>query len=295
MYAVATGATHEFERHRGRMFGIAYRMLGSASEAEDIVQDAFLRWQKAQPHGIEQPAAWLARVVTNLCINHLGSARVQREEYPGPWLPEPVPSDQLGPLETIQLRESVSFALLHLLERLTPPERAAFVLREAFGYSHRDIANVIGVSEANARQLYSRAKVAAKSRAPGPADPAIWQDLVGKFVTAARSGDLAALESMLVADVAAWSDGGGVVRAARRPVHGAHDVARYLIGIAEKFLDGVEPEILHVNGEPVLAGVTGDRVVGAVFLQLEGERIAAVRSVLNPHKLARIALPLSHS
>lgn len=156
---VTSGTAEEFTAHRPRMFGLAYRLLGSAEEAEDVVQDAYLRWSGADRQAIEHPGAWLARVVTNLCLNRLTSARVQREAYVGPWLPEPVftQDGSLGPLESAEQRDAVSTALLVLLERLTPTERAVYVLREAFDYGHRDIAGVLNLSEANCRQLYRRA------------------------------------------------------------------------------------------------------------------------------------------
>ena len=182
----------EFERQRPRLFGLAYRLLGSAQEAEDVVQDAFIRWHGVDRDTIVVPSAWLAKVVTNLCLNRLTAARAQREHYVGPWLPEPVLTEDetVGPLATVEQRESVSLAMLVLLERLTPAERAVFVLREAFVYSHREIAEIMDLSEANCRQLHHRARrhvEAARSRfAP---DPRQQRALVERFLAAVREGD----------------------------------------------------------------------------------------------------------
>ncbi|TDU79324.1 RNA polymerase sigma-70 factor [Streptomyces sp. KS 21] len=294
----------DFEEHRPRMFGIAYRMLGSAAEAEDTVQDAWLRWSSAGREDIEHPGAWLAKVVTRLCLNRLTSARARREEYVGPWLPEPVLTGDgtLGPLESAEQRDSVSMALLVLLEQLTPVERAVYVLREAFAYGHREIAGLLDLTEANCRQLYRRAaarvaagRTAAPSdgREPRPRfepDPAQWQSLVETFLTAARDGDLARLEGMLSADVRYVADGGGIVGAARRPILGPDKVARFLVGALRKFAAGMPISFAEVNGEPAL-------IVGGTVLQVEIEdgRVREVRSVVNPEKLEFLQRQLSHS
>lgn len=220
--------TDEFEALRPRMFGLAYRLLGSAQDAEDVVQDAFLRWQGADRAAVRNPWAWLAKVVTNLALNRLSSARVRRERYVGQWLPEPVltTTGALGPLETAEQRESVSLALLVLLERLKPAERAVYVLREAFGYGHREVAEVLGTTEANSRQIHRRARAsledaeAASASEISDEDRARWRDLVARFMAAARAGDLRGLEQLLTADVMSWADGGGRVGTARRPVLG---------------------------------------------------------------------------
>lgn len=191
-----TASTHECESQRPRLFGLACRMLDSAAD-EDAVQDAYLRFRGADRTAIEQPAAWLAKVVTNLCLTRLTSARARRERYPGPWLPEPVATADgtLGPLESAEQRDAVSLALLVLLERLTPTERAVYVLREAFAYGHREIAGVLDLSKANCRQLYRRAvqRVAAPETR-FEAAPDQREVLVTSFLAAAREGDMAALE-----------------------------------------------------------------------------------------------------
>nr|WSW46900.1 RNA polymerase sigma-70 factor [Streptomyces sp. NBC_01001] len=288
----------DFEDHRPRMFAVAYRMLGSAAEAEDTVQDAWLRWSSADRGDIEHPGAWLAKVVTRLCLTRLTSARVRREEYVGPWLPEPVLTGGgvLGPLESAEQRDSVSMALLLLLEQLTPVERAVYVLREAFAYGHREIAGLLDLTEANCRQLYRRAagRVAA-GRAAGPRprfrpDPAQWQSLVEAFLTAAHDGDLARLEGMLTADVQYVADGGGIVGAARRPILGPDKVARFLVGALRKYAAGLPVSFAEVNGEPAL-------IVGGTVLQVEIEDglVRGLRSVVNPEKLEFLQRQLSHS
>lgn len=286
----------EFESHRPRLFGLAYRLLGSAQEAEDAVQDAYLRLSGADRSGIEHLGAWLAKTVTNLCLNRLTSARVRREEYVGTWLPEPVVTSDgtLGPLESAEVREQVSMAMLVLLERLTPTERAVFVLREAFAYGHREIADVLDLSEANCRQLYRRAvgRVAAPESRFEPA-PERREQLVASFVTAAREGDLAGLEKLLAADVTWWSDGGGKVTAALRPIEGREKVVRFLVGISQRFATGLDLVVVEVNGENGMAAWAGDTLLGVFGFELRDGRIAQVRAVMNPDKLEYVRRQLT--
>ncbi|WP_211301276.1 RNA polymerase sigma-70 factor [Murinocardiopsis flavida] len=285
---MATGSVDEFQAQRGRMFGLAYRLLGSAEEAEDVVQDAYLRWSAADHAAIIAVPAWLARVVTNLCLNRLTSARARRERYAGPWLPEPVATADgaLGPLDTAEQRESVSLAMLTLLERLTPVERAAFVLRESFGYSHREIAAILDVSEANGRQHYRRAVLRlGDSGARFAPDMGQWRRLVERFLRAAGEGDLGALEQMLAEDVVTWSDGGGKARAGRRPVVGRANVARLLaLGLA-KYGTDVRVAMAEVNGAPAVIGHRGGRLMGVLVVDVADGRVSALRAVLNPEKL----------
>ncbi|WP_433022784.1 RNA polymerase sigma-70 factor [Kribbella sp. CA-294648] len=287
-----------FERCRGRMFGIAYRMLGSVSEAEEVLQDAWLRWQSVDHRTVSEPAAFLAKTVTNLCLNQLTSARARRETYVGPWLPEPVLTggklDDLGPLDEVAQRESVSFALLTVLEKLTPAERAAYVLREAFAYSHREVADLIGTTENNARQLHSRARkrVAADHRSHR-ADPGHWRTLVERFLAAAQLGDIAGLESLLAADVVSRADGGGKVNAARNPVAGRERVARYLVGVLERFGAGILPYFAQANGEHVLVAVGPDGVRAVVYLTFDGDELSSLELAMNPDKLGHVEKQLS--
>ncbi|WP_326647436.1 MULTISPECIES: RNA polymerase sigma-70 factor [unclassified Streptomyces] len=286
---MTSGTAEEFTAHRPRMFGLAYRLLGSAEEAEDVVQDAYLRWSGADRQAIEHPGAWLARVVTNLCLNRLTSARVQREAYVGPWLPEPVftQDGSLGPLESAEQRDAVSTALLVLLERLTPTERAVYVLREAFDYGHRDIAGVLNLSEANCRQLYRRAvqRVATPETRFTPAAER-QHELVESFVMAAREGDLAGLEELLAKDVTWWSDGGGKVTAARRPLVGRETVVRFLVSGAQRFAGGLDLTVAEVNGAPALVAHATEQLIAVASFELRDSVIARTRVVVNPDKLA---------
>ncbi|MGW7516863.1 RNA polymerase sigma-70 factor [Streptomyces sp. NPDC054796] len=306
----AEGATREaaaeFEAHRSRLFSLAYRMLGSAAEAEDIVQDTYLRWSAADTSAVRTPAAWLTKVMTNLCLNHLTSARARRELYTGTWLPEPVltraapgaPPSPLGPLETVEQRESVSLALLTLMERLTPAERAVFVLREAFGHSHREVAEAVGIEEAHSRQLHGRARArlggSRGSRRGFDVDEERRGKIVERFFSAALEGDVAGLEELLAEDVVAWTDGGGEVSAARRPITGRDKVLRYLLGLgARPEAARVRAEFAEVNGAPA-ALVRAGHVLLAVFVpEIEEGRVTAVRTVVNPGKLAFAAAQLA--
>lgn len=293
------GSAAEFEPERARLFGLAYRLLGSAADAEDMVQEAYLRWQKQDRSAVASSQAWLTTAVTNLCLNLLTSARVRREIYPGPWLPEPVLTDGglLGPQETAERRETVSLALLTLLERLTPAERGVFVLREAFGYSYRDTGEVLGLSEANCRQLHRRASRRVGERrarfTPGGDQR---RTITERFLAAAVAGDVAGLERLLAADVVTWADGGGKVVAARRPVHGRASVARYLAGVTRWMARHIEePEvwIAEVNGEPAVVGRVGGTVIGVLVPEITDGSISGVRAVANPDKLAFITRQVS--
>ncbi len=278
----------EFEAERPRMFGLAYRMLGSATEAEDVVQDAYLRWSGAERENIGSPGAWLTKVVTNLCLNRLSAARATRERYVGFWLPEPAPTGALGPLESAERRDAVSMAFMLLLERLTPAERAVFVLREAFSYGYREIADVLDLSDANCRQLYGRARrrVGEAPRFDAPGEQR--RRIVERFLTAAAGGDLAGLERLLADDVVAWSDGGGRVNAALRPVAGRDRVVRFLAGAAAKFGRGVEFDHVDVNGQEGVLARRGGEIVTVFVIEISGGMIVGVRAVLNPEKLSHL-------
>ncbi|UNZ21678.1 sigma-70 family RNA polymerase sigma factor [Streptomyces sp. 891-h] len=286
-------------------------MLGSAEEAEDIVQDTYLRWhdrggghRRGDAEPVAAPRAWLAKVATNLCLNRLTSARARRERYAGPWLPEPVPTgtgagpDQgpLDPLDTAERRDSVALALLVLLERLNPAERAVFVLREAFGYTHREVAEVLAVSEAHSRQLHRRARqrlgqVAATrqvgaARPSGETDRTRGRALVARFLAAAERGDLAALEETLAEDVTVWVDGGGRIRAARRPVTGRSRVAHYLVGARRTTDLDLRITISEINGTPAGLALAGSALVAVVVPETAPDGLVrAVRVIASPEKL----------
>jgi len=293
-----TDVAEEFEAQRPHLFGVAYRLLGSASEAEDTVQDAYLRLHAADRAAIRSLPAWLTKAVTNLCLNRLTSARARRETYVGPWLPEPVTTRDgtLGPLETTEQRDSVSIALLTLMERLNPAERAAFVLREAFAYSYREIAEILDTSDTNARQLYRRARQRLGEPAPRfRADPAHWRRVDERFLIASRSGDVTGLVAMLAANVTSTADGGGKVSAARRPVVGRDRVARYLAGAFSRPTPAVRLEFAaEVNAEPAVLGYVGPTLAGVLFFDITGDRVDAVRIIANPDKLRYLGKQMSH-
>ncbi|MEV0053090.1 RNA polymerase sigma-70 factor [Saccharopolyspora shandongensis] len=287
----------EFERQRPRLFGLAYRMLGSAADADDVVQDVFLRWHGTEPGSVEDPSAWLVKVATNLCLNRLGSAPVRRERYVGSWLPEPVltSDSELGPMETAEQRDTVSLAFLVLAERLTPAERAVFVLREAFGYSHREVAELVELSESNCRQLHSRARkrlsVVLPLRSAG--DLPENRRLVERFLDAARGGDLAGLERMLAEDVTSVADGGGTLGVARLPVRGAEKVARYLATVTSRYVQGLTVSIYEVNGTPGLLAWSASTLIGVFVPEIAGGRITGIRIVANPDKLRFVGTQLA--
>jgi RNA polymerase sigma-70 factor (ECF subfamily) len=291
----------DFERVRGRLFGIAYRMTGAATDAEEILQDAWLRWQEVDRTTVRDPDAYLAKIVTNLSIRQLTSARARRETYVGEWLPEPVLTgraefDALGPLDVVAERESVSFALLLMLERLTPAERAAYVLHEAFAYGHREVAELIGTSEANARQLASRAgkKLAAAPRQQQTVDRAGWRKLVERFIAAARLGEIEELEKLLAEDVLSRADSGGKVSAARNVLTGRSRVARYLTGAIHRFGQDVEAYLAEANGGPALIAAGPDGVLAICFIGIGPDGVTQLEFVMNPDKLAFATGQLSH-
>ena len=286
-----------FMAARPRLEAIAYRLLGSAAEAEDAVQETFLRWQAADPERIDVPEAWLTKVLTNLCLNQLTSARARRESYVGEWLPEPLlgGDPMLGPADTAEQRESVSYAVLTLMERLSPSERAVYVLREAFDYPHRDIADILDISEAASQQTFHRArKHVADGRTRVEIDQAAARRVVEEFLAAAASGQLDSLVRMLTADAVSVGDGGGKVPARTKPFEGAVAVAKFLWGLfkpaeSKRAVLGGSPEI-HVwtaNGAPAVLAVLDGRVVGVMCLEVTPDGIAAVRNQVNPDKLER--------
>jgi RNA polymerase sigma-70 factor (ECF subfamily) len=287
----------EFEAQRSRLFGLAYRLLGSAAEAEDVVQEGFLRWHAAEKSYIESPPAWLTKVVTNLSLTVLDSARVRRERYVGEWLPEPLLTGAglPDPIQIVERAESVSLALLVLLERLTPVERGVFVLREAFDYSHREIAEVFDLSEVNCRQILRRAAGRlGEPQARFVASSSQHQEITARFLAAALAGDLPGLERFLAAGVTVWTDAGGHVSAPGRPIYGRARVARYVAGMRQWVNDGVEFVTTEVNAEPAVVGWVGGRVVGVMVVEISGGKISGVRSILNPDKLMFLGRQLSH-
>ncbi|CCK31838.1 RNA polymerase ECF-subfamily sigma factor [Streptomyces davaonensis JCM 4913] len=286
-----------FEAARPRLEAIAYRLLGSASEAEDAVQETFLRWQAADIERIKVAEAWLTKVLTNFCLNQLTSARARRETYVGRWLPEPLLAGDpmLGPADTAEQRESVSYAVLVLLERLSPNERAVYVLREAFDYAHREIAEILDLTEAASQQIFHRAKKhVADGKARTDIDEAAAKRIVEEFLAAATSGRTEPLVRLLTQDAVSVGDGGGKVPARAKAFEGALAVAKFLRGMfkpaeAKRAHIGGTPDIYATtaNGGPAVVAVVDGRVVGIACLEVTAEGIAAVRNQVNPDKLAR--------
>lgn len=287
-------ALDTFQSIRPRLFGIAYRMLGTATEADDVLQDAWLRWQGTDRSAVREPAAFLATTVTRLAINALESARARRETYIGPWLPEPVDTTA-DPTLGAERAEAMSLAVLLLLERLTPGERAAFVLHEAFDYPYRQVAEVLEISEANARQLATRARAHLDRERASDVSPAERERLLQAFSAAALNGDLEALEAVLAEDVVALSDGGGVVLAARNPVVGRERVGRFLLGVIEKFTVGMEAFPAVINGDPGFIGVRGGETIAAWTVEIGADGVRRFLNVMNPSKLSRIDGVPGHS
>ncbi|MFF4182760.1 RNA polymerase sigma-70 factor [Streptomyces sp. NPDC001691] len=295
--ALIMSDVNRFEAARPRLEAIAYRLLGSASEAEDAVQETFLRWQAADVERIEVPEAWLTKVLTNYCLNQLSSARARRETYVGRWLPEPLLAGDpmLGPADTVEQRESVSYAVLVLLERLSPNERAVYVLREAFDYPHREIAAILDITEAASQQIYHRAKKhVADGKARTDIDEGAARRIVEEFLTAATSGRTEPLVRLLTEDAFAVGDGGGKVPARAKAFEGARAVATFLRGMfkpgdAKRAHIGGVPDIYATtaNGEPAIVATVDGRVVGVICLEVTTEGIVAVRSQVNPDKLVR--------
>ncbi|MGW4467911.1 RNA polymerase sigma-70 factor [Micromonospora sp. NPDC004704] len=286
-----------FVAARRRLEAIAYRLLGSAAEAEDAVQETFLRWQAADVDRIEVPDAWLTKVLTNLCLNQLTSARARRETYVGQWLPEPLLAGDpmLGPADTAEQRESVSYAVLALMERLSPNERAVYVLRAAFDYPHREIAEILDITEAACQQIFHRAKKhVAEGKTRTEVDEVAARRIVQEFMSAATGGQIEPLVRLLTADAISIGDGGGKVPARAKAFEGARAVARFLWGLfkpsaAKRAVLGGAPEVYAwtANGDPAIVAVVDDRVVGVICLEVTAEGIAAVQSQVNPDKLAR--------
>ncbi|GAA4463081.1 sigma-70 family RNA polymerase sigma factor [Phytohabitans houttuyneae] len=270
----AGAAAADLVAHRPMLFGLAYRLLGSAHDAEDVLQDAYLRWLGADRAAVAEPRRYLSRIVTHLAMDRLRAR--QAEPYVGPWLPEPLPAGDVDPAEH---RESLSLAMLHLLERLTPPERAVYVLRTAFDLPYPEIAEILDRTPEDCRQLHHRATGHLPAQRRFTAAPAERERLLDRFLAAAREGDLAALKRLLAADAVAWSDGGGRVKAARRPIVGADRVARFFAGIYSGVCS-VCPVMLA--GEP--ATIVGRHVL---TLDVTGGVVTGVYLIGNPDKLRR--------
>jgi RNA polymerase sigma-70 factor (ECF subfamily) len=274
-----------FDEHRPLLFSIAYRMLGSIMDAEDVLQEAYLRWQRVPEEEVRSPKSYLSAIVTRLSIDHLRSAKARREKYVGPWLPEPLPGPEGADAATLD--ESLSMAFLVLLESLSPVDRAVFLLREVFDYEYEEIARVVGKSEANCRQISRRARRSVAARRPRfESSPEQEERLMESFLEACMGGDMEGLLALLSEDVTLWSDGGGKARAALNPISGVQKVARFFSGILRKAPPGLVVRWAQINGRPGLVGYFQDgRPQSVTTFDIAEGRIRAIRLVVNPDKL----------
>jgi RNA polymerase sigma-70 factor (ECF subfamily) len=290
------GKTHvdSFETYRAYLFAIAYRMLGSAMDAEDMVQETYLRYQAAPPQAIRSLKAYLATILTRLCIDQLQLARRKRELYVGPWLPELIlttPAAEGGdPQDRVDLDESIALAFLILLEQLQPFERAVFLLRESFGYEYPEIASMLGKSEVACRRSFSRAKQHLRQHRPRfAASRETHRQLLSSFVQAVQGGDMTSLMSLLADEVTLWADGGGKRKqAALRPIRGRDAVARFSVGTLRFLPEGYATALAEVNGRPALIIRAGGEVFAVLTVEAVGEQIRAVYVIANPDKLAHV-------
>jgi RNA polymerase sigma-70 factor (ECF subfamily) len=282
-----------FESHRSRLFAIAYRMLGSIEDAEDVVQETFLRWRSVDTAQIRTPGAWLSTVVTRLSLNQLQLSRTRRGDYIGPWLPEPLPTaTSVSPADDLERADSISIAFLVVMERLNPRERATFLLREVFDYDYEEIAGILDLSVANCRQLFHRAKARmGESVARFRPDPARHRELIEQFGRAVRLGDIDEVVQLLARDATLNVDSGGEARAAaRRPLSGALPVAQFLTGVIRKMAPvGMLVHVIDINGEPALVSSVDGVPQQVVTISIGDARIQSINIIANPAKLKRVA------
>jgi RNA polymerase sigma-70 factor (TIGR02957 family) len=274
-----------FQQYRTLLFSVGYRILGTAADAEDVVQDAWFKWSAADRSQVADPKAYLTRIVSNLSMERLRSTRHQRETYVGPWLPEPVDTTA-DPYLGAERGEALELAVLMLMERLSPTERAAYVLREAFDYPYPQIAEILGSSEPAVRQLVSRARKRVAGERRNPVSEAAQRELLSTFLQAARAGDLETLERLFAADVSSVSDGNGAPRIARRAVVGADRVARYIAAFGAWFWDGLEVSFVSTNGRATAVLRRDGAVFGALTIGASAAGIEHILWVMNPDKLA---------
>ena len=278
-----------FADYRGLLYAVAYRVLGSVAEAEDVVQDSWLRWSRVDPATVDDPEGYLVRVATRLAIDRLRSAAVRRESYVGPWLPEPMLTSP-DTADDVVRNDSVSTAMLLVLEALSPTERAVFVLNEAFGYSHTEIARILGRQDADVRQLAHRArKAVAARRRRYDTDQSTQRQVTEKFLAACVDGDVKGLMEVLAPDVTLISDGGGLTGAPRRPIHGPAYVAQAFIVLSRRRPEGSRVEIRQVNGAPGFVITSGGTAVVAATFYLVDGAIDTIHVVSNPEKLTGVS------
>ncbi|MET1004966.1 MAG: RNA polymerase sigma-70 factor [Propionibacteriaceae bacterium] len=280
----------QFETHRALLYRVAYSILGTAADADDAVQDSWLRWSADSRADVDNPRGYLVQVVTRVSLNRLRSLRARRESYVGPWLPEPLLTEPDGPAEHVERADSVSMALLVVLESLSPLERAVFALRDLFGYSHREVADIVDRSETAVRQISSRARAHVRARRPRfDTDPAVQREATQRFAQACATGDVGELLTLLAPDVTFISDGGGRVSAALRPVVGAEKVARLCLGLAHLDIEGLRMELREVNGQAAVVGWVGDAAFVVLQLDVVDGVVEQVFLVRNPDKLRHLA------
>jgi RNA polymerase sigma-70 factor, ECF subfamily len=296
-----TGPTHDrtttFQQHRPRLYGLAYRMLGSRADAEDVLQEAYLRWHQADTEAVRTPEAWLMTAVTRLCIDRLRALRAEREAYTGPWLPEPLlTGDAAPPDRRAELASDLSIAFLALLERLAPEERAAFLLHDVFDCGYAEVARILGKREAACRQMVHRARVRVRRGRPRfTVTDTARTALLHQFVAAVHARDRDALLALFAEDATWTSDGGGRAVAARRVVRGAERLTRFVLGIARRVHGRATYQVAPINGEPGLIIRLDGRLHWILTIDTDGTRILAAYNVLNPQKLQGIALQDSHA
>lgn len=280
-----------FNQYRSLLFAIAYRMLGTVTDAEDMVQETFLRWQQTAEATVKSAKTYLATITTRLCIDHLRSAQVKREQYVGPWLPEPVITQQTDdPAAQVELADSLSMAFLVVLERLSPIERAVFLLREVFDYDYDEIGQMVGKSPANCRQILRRSRQHVAAQRPRFAVSHQQQEqITAQFLEALTQGNLQGLLALLAKDATFWSDGGGQVTAALKPLQGAMKVARFLLAIRQKWLSTSVTRLVEINGQPGMINLVDGRIDSVTTFDIVDGCIQSVYSVRNPEKLKRIS------
>lgn len=284
----STDPMQSFETVRPRLMGLAYRLLGSRSDAEDVLQEAWLRWYQADRSAIRDVEGWLVTATTRLGIDRLRSVRTERNAYPGPWLPEPLTVDA-SPEDLADVSSQVSLAFLSLLEKLGPEERAAFLLKEIFDYDYAQIAELLGHTEANCRQMVHRARTRLQAERPRFAvTPDRHRRLLERFMHAVQRGDRDAIVGLLDTDARLVSDGGGKVTATLRPLHGAERIARLFWTLARHLTNRVELRLGHVNGEPAMLRFHDGHLHSVTTVAIDGDRITQVLSVLNPDKLPEL-------
>ena len=279
-----------FEQHRSRLFGLAYRMLGTPADAEDVLHDAWLRLHAQDLAALEDPEAWLVTVTTRLALDRLRRAKAERAQYIGPWLPEPLVPEAEHPDATLERGESLTLSFLLLLERLSPDERAAFLLHEVFDYGHAEAAAILGITEEACRQRVHRAKLRVREGRPRfSVDEVTQRRLLQRFVAAMAEPTLDTLQSLFAEDAIHISDGGGLARATLHPLHGAERLARLYLQLGRHLRDSaVRYEIATLNGAPALLLHEGGTLFTAMWIECDGERITAIHALRHPDKLARL-------